>query len=103
MNKTLLCVLFISTILFVDACFDAGQSRSDGEEWEAGGVRKRCKLYKPGQGIIETIGGGSAASAGDAYGGGSAGSASVASGGPRLAVYDGKTYQNTDAELNPLA
>jgi hypothetical protein len=61
-------------------------------------VKKRCKLYKTGQGIIsviENVGGG-----GDAYGGGSV--SASAKGGPREAVYDGKTYQNTDAELNPL-
>ena len=61
-------------------------------------MKKRCKLYKVGQGlitVIETVG-----SAGDAYGGG--GAASAPKTGPRQAIYDGLTYQNTDAELISL-
>jgi hypothetical protein len=86
MNKLLLSVVLISTILFIDACFDNGKNYKDGEEWEVAGVKKRCKLYTEGQGIISII----ESAGGEGYGGESP----VVKPGHKQATDAGKTFAN---------
>ncbi|KAI6230714.1 hypothetical protein M3Y99_01032700 [Aphelenchoides fujianensis] len=96
MNRTLLILLAALLLVAVHVhsaavtCIEGAKVHEDGETWESGGFKKKCTVYTEGQGLIEIIG---------AADSGGYNAAEFKKGGPRLAIYDGKTFANLNGNL----